>query len=328
MKHVSVIVPEGPAVLSSIVGAFKLLNQVNNFLMQARREPEYNVQLVGISKESKLYERLFTINPHAIIDEIEHTDLIIVTTIFGDMKTSLELNREFVPWIKAHHNNGAEVASLCMGAFLLASTGLLDEKQATTHWIGIEEFRGMFPAIKLVPEKIITDEKGIYTSGGAYSFLNLLVYIIEKYNGRDMAIMISKLFEIEMDRHNQSEFVIFKAQKEHGDAAIEKAQTYIEQHYSEQVTIDELAGFVALSRRNFIRRFKKATGNTPFEYVQRVKVEAAKKSLERSSDNVGEVMMGVGYSDSKAFRQVFRKLTGCSPTEYKARYNHHLAKVI
>ena len=329
MKHISVIVPNGPAVLSSIVGAFKLFGQVNNFLKeQGINEPAYDIQLVGTNKEVELYDGLFSIRPQVTIDQVKKTDLILVTTIMGDMPTSLELNKEFIPWIRKRHSEGAEVASLCMGAFLLAATGLLDGRNATTHWIGIDQFSEMFPDVKLLPEKIITDEKGIYTSAGAYSFLNLLVYIIEKYNGRDIAILTSKLFEIEMDRYSQSEFAIFQEQKDHSDDAVMKAQDYIETNFSSNIGVDLLADMSALSRRNFIRRFKKATQNTPFEYLQRVRVEAAKKSFERSTENIGEVMMSVGYSDSKSFRQVFRKFTGCSPAEYRAKYNWHVARAI
>ena len=118
-----------------------------------------------------------------------------------------------------------------MGAFLLAATGLLDGKRATTHWIGMDQFRKMFPAVHLLDDKIITDENRTYTSGGAFSFLNLLIYLIEKYNGREMAIMSCKLFEIDIDRYSQSEFMIFQAQKGHGDSTVQKAQDYIETHF-------------------------------------------------------------------------------------------------
>ncbi|MEO9964204.1 MAG: helix-turn-helix domain-containing protein [Reichenbachiella sp.] len=327
MKHISVIVPEGPVVLSSIVGTFKLFGQVNNFLAAQGLPPCYKIQLVGLNHETRLYEGLFTINPHVTIDQVKKTDLVVVTTIMGDMQESLALNKDFVPWINDMYRGGAEVASLCMGAFLLADTGLLDGKRATTHWIGTQQFQDMFPNVLFQQDKIITDEKGTYTSGGAFSFLNLLIYLIEKYNGRDMAILSSKLFEIDIDRYNQSEFVIFEAQKGHGDDTIQKAQDYIESNFSNSITIDQMADVVSLSRRNFIRRFKAATQNTPYEYVQRVRVEAAKKSLERTTQNVSEVMMEVGYSDSKAFRGVFRKLTGCSPVEYKMKYNKYSSKV-
>ncbi|MBV6641949.1 MAG: helix-turn-helix domain-containing protein [Cyclobacteriaceae bacterium] len=328
MKHISIIVPEGPVVLSSVVGAFKLFGQVNNFLSDQGLPPYYNIQLVGLKQETELYDGLFVIRPNTTIEKVTETDLVIVTTIMGDMENSLTINRSFIPWIQSMHQQGAEVASLCMGAFLLAATGLLDGKSATTHWIGKEAFKSMFPRVNFQPEKIITDENGLYTSGGAYSFLNLLVYLIEKYNGRDISIATSKLFEIDLDRYNQSEFMIFETQKGHGDHLIQRAQQFIEENFSRTLTIDELAAYVSLSKRNFIRRFKSATQNTPFEYIQRVKVEAAKKSFERTSQNVNEVMMEVGYVDHKAFRGVFKKFTGCSPTEYRFRYNSHIARAV
>jgi len=328
MKHVSVIVPEGQIVLSSVVGAFKLFGQVNNFLVAQGMSPYYKIQLVGISDQTEIYDGIFMIKPHTTIDKVNKTDLVVVTTIMGEMNNALDLNKKFVPWINRMHQNGAEIASLCMGAFLLAKTGLLDGKRATTHWVGISQFKEMFPDVDLQQDKIITDENGIYTSGGAFSFLNLLIYLIEKYNGREMAIMSAKLFEIDLDRYSQSEFVIFQTQKGHGDLLIQKTQDYIESHFFENITLDILAEQVSLSRRNFIRRFKKATQNTPFEYVQRVRVEAAKKSFERTNLNVNEVMMEVGYSDNKAFRSVFKKLTGCSPTEYKMKYNSQLGRIV
>lgn len=328
MKHISVIVPEGPVILSSIVGAYKLFGQVNNFLKAQGMPPFYEIQLVGLNKETQIYDGIFSIKPHVTIDQVSTTDLIVVTTIMGDMQDSLELNKDFLPWIRVRYQEGAEVASLCMGAFLLAATGLLNGRRATTHWVGTAAFQEMFPEVLLQQDKIITDENGTYTSGGAYSFLNLLVYLIEKYNGRDMAVMIGKLFEIDIDRYNQSEFVIFETQKGHGDELVQKTQDYIEEHFSESITLDGLADMVSLSRRNFIRRFKKATQNTPFEYIQRVKVEAAKKSLERTNQNINEVMVDVGYSDTKSFRKVFKKLTGCSPVEYKMKYNKYAVKVV
>ncbi|MDW3192955.1 MAG: helix-turn-helix domain-containing protein [Cytophagales bacterium] len=326
MKHVSVLVPEGPAVLSSIVGPFKLFGQVNNFLAQQGYPPYYDIQLVGLNKTTTLYDGIFTIQPHVTIDQVDKTDLIVVTTIMGDMEDSLSKNNAFLPWINARFREGAEVASLCMGAFLLAATGILDGRRATTHWVGIDQFSEMFPEVLLQQDKIITDEDRTYTSGGAYSFLNLLIYLIEKYNGRDMAIMNAKLFEIDIDRYSQSEFVIFESQKTHSDTSIQSVQSFIESHFGENITLEALSEQAALSRRNLIRRFKKATQNTPFQYLQRVRVEAAKKLLERTDKNITEAMVEVGYSDNKAFRSVFKKYTGISPVDYRNKYNSHFSR--
>jgi transcriptional regulator GlxA family with amidase domain len=184
-----------------------------------------------------------------------------------------------------------------------------------------DEFRAMFPEVDLQTDKLITDEKGIYTSGGAYSFLNLIIYLIEKYYDRQTAIYCSKVFQVEMDRHSQSPFMIFKGQKSHGDEIVKKAQEYMERHVDEKIIVEDLSARFAIGRRNFDRRFIKATGNTPIEYAQRVKMEAAKKAFETTRKTISEVMYEVGYSDAKAFREAFRKITGISPLEYRARYN-------
>ena len=319
MKHISILVPKG-AILGSIEGPRQLLTQVNQFFKEKGETPLFKVQLVGLSKETKLSGGLFTVH-NLLLEDIKKTDLIIIPAIDGEMNDALEMNNDFVPWIVKHHKKGAEVASLCMGAFLLASTGLLKGKKCATHWAAANEFRKMFPDVNLVPDKIITDESGIYSSGGAYSYLNLILYIIEKYAGRDIAILCAKVFAIEIERNSQSSFNIFSGQKEHGDDPIKNAQEFIENNFQEKITVDKLASVLALGRRNMERRFKKATSNTVVEYIQRVKIEAAKKSFETSKKNINEVMYDVGYSDNKSFRTVFKKITGLSPVDYRNKYN-------
>jgi len=175
--------------------------------------------------------------------------------------------------------------------------------------------------VDLKEEKLITAESGIYTNGGAYSFLNLAIYLVEKYYDRQTAIYCSKLFQIDMERHAQSSFAIFSGQKKHNDEAILKAQSYIEKNYQDKISIEFLSTKLSLGRRSFDRRFIKATGITPLDYLQRVKVEAAKKSLESTRKTVNEVMYDVGYNDAKAFRDVFSRVTGMSPVDYRGRYN-------
>ncbi len=320
MKHLSILVPEG-AMLGAVEGPLKLFTEVNGLLASLGREPLFNVQLVGLTHETKLNNGLFTVHPELTVKDKVKTDLIIVPAVYGDMGKALEINQAFTPWIQQQYKAGAEIASLCLGAFLLASTGLLNGKKCATHWLAATAFRQMFPEVTLVPDKIITDEQGIYSSGGAYSYLNLVLYIIEKYAGRDVAILCSKVFEIEIDRGSQSPFIMFNGQKEHEDEPIKKAQVFIEQNFQDKITVEQLAGMFAMGRRNLERRFKKATSNTVVEYIQRVKIEAAKLSLESSRENVNEVMYKVGYSDTKAFRTTFKKLTGLSPVQYRNKYN-------
>ena len=230
--------------------------------------------------------------------------------------------------LKTLLNLGAEVASLCIAAFLLAATGLMNGRKCATHWIAANDFRKMFPAVELVDDRIMTEEDGLYSSGGAYSFLNLLAYLIEKHAGREIAVRIAKTFMIDIDRESQSPFIIFNGQKAHEDESIKKAQEYIERNYQDKITVDQLAGMLALGRRNLERRFKKATANTVVEYIQRVKIEAAKKQLESGRKNVNEVMYDTGYSDEKAFRTVFRKITGLSPLAYKNKYHKEAAVAV
>jgi len=320
MKHVSIIVPE-TAVIEAVADPRYLFTVINQFLAVSGRSPLFNVQLVGLTKEIKLNGSVFSVQADALTDEIEHTDLIIIPALSGNLRTAVELNREFIPWIIRQHRNGAEVASLCVGAFLLASTGLLKEKRCSTHWGFVNEFREMFPEVELVDGSIITEEERIYSSGGANSYWNLLLYLVEKYTDRDTAILAAKYFAIDIDRESQSAFMIFKGQKEHADAEIKTAQDFIENNFAGKITVDQLAGQLAIGRRSFERRFKKATNNTVVEYIQRVKIEAAKRNFESSRKNISEVMFDVGYTDTKAFRTVFKKITGLTPIEYRNKYN-------
>lgn len=320
MKHISILVPEG-AILGSLEGSRQLLTQVNEFYKAKGAPPLFKVQLVGLAKETSLTGGLFTVNTDATLEDVKKTDLIIIPALDGDIKEAIEKNREFIPWIEQQYKSGAEVASLCLGAFLLASTGLLKGRKCATHWMAENTFRAMFPDVNLVTEKIITDEQGIYSSGGAFSYLNLILYLIEKYAGREIAVLAAKVFAIELDRKNQLSFTIFQGQKGHDDESVKTAQEFIEKNFQEKITIEQLTSMLALSRRNFERRFKKATSNTVSEYIQRVKMEVAKMSLESTRENVNEAMYKVGYSDPKAFRVSFRKITGLSPMEYRNKYN-------
>ena len=320
MKDITILVPRG-AVLGSIEGPRLVFTEVNALLKRMGKPPLFRVQLVGLAHETPVCGGLYNIHTELLTKDIDQTDLVIIPAVDGDPNMALEANQDFIPWIIQQYRQGAEVASLCLGAFLLASTGLITGRKCTTHWAAANDFRRMFPEVELVENRLITDEHGIYSSGGAFSYLNLVLYLIEKYAGRDMAIMCAKVFQIDIERVSQSAFVIFNGQKEHSDEPVKKAQTYIEDNYQEKITIDQLADMLALSRRNLERRFKKATANSVVEYIQRVKIEAAKNSLESSRENVNEVMYNVGYTDPKAFRDTFKRITGLSPKQYRDKYS-------
>ena len=328
MKHISVLVPSGNSIVDTIIAPFNMLRMANSYFKRLNNLPEdpFKIDLVGLSKDPILYQGLFSVQPTVSIEEVVKTDLIIVSPISGDLEKEINNNMGFVHWIKTQRiKNDSEIASLCKGAFILAETGLLNGKSCATHWTAHDQFQRRFPTVNLVPEKIICEDNGIYSSGGAYSILNFTLYLIERYFGRETAIWCSKISEIEFDRISQSEFMIFSGQKEHSDEAIKKAQVHIEKNYQQKLYIDEIAEMVNLKGRRFLRRFKKATTNTPLEYIQRVKIEAAKKKLESTTDTILEVMYGIGYNDEKAFRTTFRKYSGLSPKEYRNKYNREMA---
>lgn len=319
MKQVVIVVPEGKANLSSIAGTLEILVKANAYWQRLGNKPKMEIRLAGFIKELKLDTGFFTVHP-VNINELGKTDVLIIPSIdYGPLL--IKNNEALIAWIKEQYKCGAEIATMCSGAFLLAATGLLDGKSCSTHWNLADKFKSMFPNIDLQEDKLITADKGIYTNGGAYSFLNLMMFLVEKYFDRSTAIYCSKIFQIEMDRTTQSPFFIFQVQKNHGDEMICKAQTYIEDNLSGKISFEDLASKLAISRRNFDRRFIKATGNTPVEYLQRVKVEVAKNTLEKGRKSIFEVMNDVGYSDDKAFREVFKKITGLSPLDYRARFN-------
>ncbi|WP_316811695.1 GlxA family transcriptional regulator [Pedobacter heparinus] len=321
MKHLTIIVPDGQNNLSSIIGAYKIMSRANEYWKKTGRKELFKIQLAGISKKIDFYEGLFTVKPHTNISAITKTDLIIIPSLNHNYQQAIKGNKLLIDWIEKQYKSGAEVASICTGAFMLASSGLLDGKSCSTHWAAADHFRIMFPKVDLKADQLITDENGIYTNGGAYSFLNLMIYLVEKYYDRQTAIFCSKVFQIEIDRQSQSAFTIFTGQKKHDDEMVKKAQAYIEDRLDEKISVEHLSCQFSVGRRNFDRRFIKATGNTPVEYAQRVKIESAKKTFETSRKTINEVMYAVGYSDVKAFREVFRKITGMSPLAYKAKYN-------
>lgn len=320
MKKVSILVPES-SVLQAIADPQYLFSAVNQFMIMSGKNPLFDVQLVGLKKTVKLNNGLYSVNTSQLLSEVEQTDLIVIPALFGDMKNAIAQNKKMLPWIEGHYNKGSEVASLCVGAFLLASTGLLNGKKCSTHWGFQNEFREMFPQVEVIDGSIITEEHRIYSSGGANSYWNLLLHLVEKYTDRPTAILASKYFAIDIDRDSQSAFAMFQGQKSHNDDAIKQVQDYIEHHTQEKITIDELSDIVSMGRRTFERRFKVATNNSVLEYINRVKIEFAKRAFETSRKNINEVMYDVGYTDTKSFRSVFKKITGLTPIEYRNKYN-------
>jgi len=320
MIHVSILALKN-AVLASVADSKYVFTMVNHFLKQAGQPALFDVRLVGLSKEVDLDNGLFNIHPDVVTEDVKDTNLIIIPSFTGNVLSSTHLNKDYAIWIAQQYKRGAEVASLCTGAFLMAFSGIVKGKQCTTHWQYANELRYLYPSVKVVEEKVMTDQHGVYSSGGSNAYWNLLLYLVEKYTDRQTAIHTAKYFVIDMDRHRQLPFVVFSGLKDHEDEEIKNAQEYIEQHYADKLTVDQVADQFHITRRTFERRFKKATYITVTEYIQRVKIEAAKKQLEIGRKSITEVMLDVGYSDTQTFRDVFKRITDMTPVGYRNKYN-------
>lgn len=325
MKKVSVYVPENAAI-EAVTPPYRLFKTANDFLKAFDKKPLFDVEYVGLKNYIATNDGEYSIKTDRLIKDIEKTDLIIIPAIYGDINNAIKANEKVIPWIEKMYGQGSEVASLCIGAFLLGETGLINGKKCSTHWAYYNQFRDMYPEVKIVDGTVITDEGKIYSSGGANSIWNLLLYLLEKYTDRNTAILAAKYFAIDIDRYSQGAFTIFTGQKDHNDKEILQTQNYIEKSYQNKLTINSLADKVDISQRSFERRFKQATNNTPVEYIQRVRIEAAKRNFEASRKNVSEVMFDVGYTDTKAFRDVFKKITGITPIEYRNKYRKEMVE--
>jgi len=320
MRKISLLVHED-VYSSSVAGVIDLFAGANWCLEQFGRSPAFKLELVSEKVKNIQLNAPAQFVCYATVEEVIQTDLIIIPGFNGNIKTILKKNTAIINWIKKMNNSGTEVASLCVGSFFLAEAGLLNGKIATSHWAAAEEMQLQYPLIKVKSDLIITDQDGIYTSGGAFSSIKLVLYLIEKFCGREVALWIGKRFSVDMDQLGQAHFAVFTGQHQHNDKEILKSQTYIEQNYADNISIEDVSVLVNTGMRNFIRRFKAATHNTPIEYLQRVRIEAAKKALEDKNWQLDEIMNNAGYKDIKTFRMIFKRITGLSPQDYRKKYS-------
>lgn len=325
MKLVYVLVHED-VVLSSASAPLDILTRTNDILQAAGRPPAFDVALVGRQDDTIELELPASFRCQLTVDAVppksagHRQALILVPAFGGDWERVREKNRAVIDWLGRHYRTGTEIASLCVGSYFLAEAGLLDGKPCTSHWKAIEDMRRRFPSVDFQPDSVVTDQDCVYSGGGAFSSLNLLLYLVEKFCGHDVGVQVAKNFSIHRDHVNQAHFSVFRGLSQHGDDVILDGQAYIEAHYAEDVSVERVAEHVNMSKRNFIRRFKQAVQITPLEYIQRVKIEAAKKALEQDRRNIQALTHEVGYSDSKTFRSVFKRLTGVTPQDYRNKY--------
>lgn len=320
MKIAILAFPE--AISSSVIGPYDILTKANSCYKQLypnHKGDKFDVHLIGYPMDSFSNHPLLPIS-EVINSELEFDLLVVPAPSPEYLSSVMETGGEIFQFIADQWKKGTEVASICMGAFLVAGSQIINGKRVTTHWMAAEQLRQSFPLVTVEDDKIILDEGGIYSCGGAFTFTTLIMYLVEKFCGHETAILASKVLLIDLYKDPQSSYNIFQLQKQHKDEQVMKIQDVFEKSFAKNHSLNELAANVALTRRTFIRRFKKATGNTPVEYLQRVRVEAAKKQLETSPEPIESIPSMVGYEDYGSFLNVFKKHTGVTPSIYRKRY--------
>lgn len=307
---------------STVIGPMDIFYQAGvvwNYFTGEKPTPFFETRVVTTTGKPLKCLNGSTILPQASIHDVEATDLIVVSSIL-DIDKTMKYEAEVLDWLTQHYRQGAHLAAICTGAFVLAETGLLDGKTATTHWGAADEFRRRYPRVALKPERLVTDEEDLFCSGGMNAGVDLALYLVEKYCGHEIALQSSKVMISDIGRTLQAPYTIFQFQKNHQDAQILAVQKLMETHFDQNHPYEALASESGMSRRTFERRFKAATGDTPLGYLQRVRVEAAKAMLENLDLSFDEIAFRVGYQDSTAFRKIFYKITGLLPRDYRRRF--------
>lgn len=282
--------------------------------------PRFRVTTASADGHSIDADGPLALTPRKSIKAIRKADLILVPAIGLDVEKALEDHWPVIEWIKSWHAKGAEVAAACSGVSLLAAAGLLDGQTATTHWALAEEYRDRFPNVDWQTDKFVTDAGGIFCGGGLYSSLDLSLYIVERYCGHDVALQTARALLIDMPRTTQTGFSVLPLGARHEDKAIQRAEGWIHDNCANDFRVEDLAAEMGMSPRNFVRRFKRATGETPLHYLQKLRVANAKRMLEGGHASVQETSNAVGYDDVAFFREVFKRHAGILPNEYRHQF--------
>lgn len=307
---------------STIFGPMDIFNQAGRIWNRVTRSPStpfFEVTLASADGKPIQATNNIMLQPHCGIGEIGQSDLIVIASATY-IKQIMERNPELVPWLKRQYQQGAHVASICTGVFLLAETGLLDDKIATLHWGFGRMLRQKYPRVKLATDRMFIDHGRIYCSAGVNAGMDLSLYLVEKFCGRQIAVQCAKTMILDLGRTAQTPYGSFLFPGDHNDPIVLEVQQWIKQHHAGPVDYEKLALEHRLSRRSLERRFKQATGLTPLAYLQRLRVETAKRLLEEGSHTFNEITYLVGYEDISFFRKVFVRLTGLRPKEYQQRF--------
>lgn len=323
MKKITLLAYKNCSMLgiTGAMEAFEMANKWNRYLKKPKESSKlFSCDIVTIDGKQIETGNIISIKPHSAIDEVKNSDFILIPAFLAPFNFKNKLPEKLKTWLKSCHEKGIPIGCTCTGTFMLAETGLLDGKKATTNWYFSRLFKKQYPKVNLIPERMIIEDNNIICTGATTSFLNLCVYLIEKFGSPELASYCSKSLLMDTAKTSQSPYFIFDFQKDHTDNAVLEAQYIMENNFASSLSVESLADELGISQRHFIRRFKQATGDSPLLYLQRVRIEVAKNKLETTNLAVDEITRFVGYEDTNSFRKLFKKHTELSPKEYRTRF--------
>jgi transcriptional regulator GlxA family with amidase domain len=308
---------------STAVGPIEVFHSAGvlwNWLHGVAAQPRFRVRVASIDGAGVTSVCSLGLTPELAIDDVEHTDIIILPASGWGMQSEIARDTTLMPWLRKWHARGATIASICTGAAFLAECGLLDGRRATTHWAVADIFRERYPKVLWQPEELVTEDDRLMCSGGVYASIDLSLYLVEKFCGHEIALQCAKALLVNMPRSRQSGYSMLPLARPHADDKIRQTEEYLREHFDHTLSIDHLAQRIGMGPRNFIRRFKAATGRLPNAYIQTLRVSAAKELLEQGAASIQAVCSQVGYEDIAFFRGLFKRHTGMTPGEYRASF--------
>jgi len=320
MTNLALIVPLDYKLLSiaAILDVFETVNRI-----YAENHHELPLEITIVQSPEQIEKDCSSFHGYSvksIVSDFTADIVLIPSFTTSNIQATISKNQMYIPWIQDQFRSGAEIASFCTGAFLFASTGILNGKSATTHVDVCGAFATSFPSVLVKPDQTVIADGKCFTSGGSTSTFQLLVLLVQKFCGNDIAVRIAKIFAIDLDRYTQSYFSTFRPNYTHNDDLVMRVQREIETNYYDINSIDDVIKDLPASRRNFVRRFKKVTGIPPIEYLQHIRIETAKRQLEQTNHSIAEIIFDTGYADPKSFRKIFHKFVGMKPMEYRDKF--------
>lgn len=308
--------------MSGIIGPLEIFH-ISNSVVESGKPVFGPVELLGVTGGGASFTGL-PIRTHRPMQDAE-PDIVIIPPVFCGLEKLLR-RRRITQWLLKRHESGAVIATCCAGSFLLAETGLLDGKAATTHWNLVRLFRERYPDVDLRPQMMLIDGGHYICAGGIMAWQDLSLHIVSRFMGGEIASHCAKLLVMDGTRQVQTPYFMFDQQHSEGgaDPGVDTVRKWMRRNYREHVSLEGLAATAGMGVRTFLRRFKRATGQTPLNYLQQLRIEAARHLLEVSTRNIEEITGLTGYVDSSSFRRLFKEKTGLTPREYRNRF-HRLA---